>query len=84
LTRPGLRGDLLVGQNRRASASEEEALRLFVVGQRRSQSYPERSSARIELSGTQKAVRDGARNAGSSGQSELLQHFAPTTNPVER
>jgi len=66
----------MVGCCSGASALGDEPLRLVVAGQRRSQSYPERSSAWIELSCTQKAVRTELRNAGSTGRSELLQHPA--------
>ncbi|HEY0724366.1 MAG TPA: hypothetical protein VGD41_10330 [Pyrinomonadaceae bacterium] len=54
-----------------------------MAGQRRSQSYPERSSDQIELSGTQKAVRTQRATpaAPADGNSS---NIAPTTNPVER
>src|SRR5260370_24916469 len=41
----------------RTSGIQRGSRRPVLAGQRRSQSYPERSSARIELSGAQKAVR---------------------------
>jgi len=68
----------------RLTTVEHDALRLLLAGQRRSQSYPERSSARIELSGTQKAVRTQWATPVAPADPNYYNILTPTTNSVEK
>jgi len=75
---------LLTQARQWATALSTDPVRPLLAGQRRSQSYPEWSSALIGLSGTQKAVRTQCATPAAPGRSELIQQFATTANPVER